>query len=177
MELLTPRLLLRLPREDDAAEAFDMLQDPEVRRWNPAGSVADLDAAREWCRRGGDWSNGTHATWHAVDRDSGRFAANVSMFAFDAEHGTAKIGYRVAPRARGRGVAREAVAAVTGWAFAEREVVRVQLEHAVANVASCRVALAAGFRLEGTLRSAFRDPDGARHDEHVHGRLASDPHP
>jgi hypothetical protein len=50
----------------------------------------------------------------------------------------------------------------------------VQLEHSVPNTASCQVALTSGYLMEGTLRSAFRTADGVRHDDHVHGRLATD---
>jgi RimJ/RimL family protein N-acetyltransferase len=69
------------------------------------------------------------------------------------------------------------VAAVARWSLAELRLVRLQLEHAVANVGSCKVASNAGFVLEGILRSASRDSAGVRHDDHVHGRLATDPVP
>jgi RimJ/RimL family protein N-acetyltransferase len=69
------------------------------------------------------------------------------------------------------------VDAVTTWAFASRGLMRVQLEHAVSNPASCRVAVAAGFLLEGTARSAYAVPDGGREDCHLHGRLPTDPTP
>lgn len=174
MELLTDRLRLRPPSEGDAERALVLLSDPEVRRWNPAGPEPDLAAARAWCVRLADWSGGDHATWHVEDRESGLFVANVSVFAIDEEHATAKVGYRVLPDARGRGVAREALLAATDWMFAERGLARIQLEHAVANPASCRVAEAAGYRLEGTLRSSYL-LEGRRYDEHVHGRLATDP--
>jgi RimJ/RimL family protein N-acetyltransferase len=177
VELLTGRLLLRRPREEDAADALAMLTDPDVVRWNPAPAVVDIRTARAWCARGADWSDGTHATWHAVDRSTGRLVANCSVFAIDRDHATAKIGYRVAPWQRRRGVGSEVVTAVAGWSFAGLGLVRLQLEHAVPNVGSCRVAFNAGFLLEGTLRSASRDGLGARHDDHVHGRLATDPAP
>lgn len=103
--------------------------------------------------------------------------ANCFIFAIDRDHATAKIGYPVAPWQRRRGVGSEVVAIVARWSFAELGLVRIQLEHAVANVGSCRVASNAGFVLEGILRSASRDGLGARHDDHVHGRLATDPVP
>jgi RimJ/RimL family protein N-acetyltransferase len=174
VELFTADLVIRPPVLDDAVEAFALLNDPDVRRWNPARDCPDLAAAEEWCRSGADWSTGTHATWHALDRATGRMVGNVSLFAIDLEDAVAKIGYRVLPAARGRGVARQMVDAVAGWAFAERGLARVQLEHAVANPASCRVATAAGFVAEGTLRSAYAVPGGGREDAHVHGRLPSD---
>ena len=174
VELTTGRLLLRRPIEDDAADALTMLQDPEVVLWNPASAVVDVETARAWCARGADWSEGTHATWHAVDRSSHRLVANCSIFAIDRDHATAKIGYRVVPWQRRRGIGSEVVGIVARWAFAEFGLARVQLEHAVANLGSCRVAANAGFTLEGTTRSASRDGLGIRHDDHVHGRLVTD---
>lgn len=177
VEFVTGHLLLRLPREQDAADALAMLHDPDVIQWNPAPSVVDVATAREWCLRGADWSDGSHATWHAADRATHRLVANCSVFAIDREHATARIGYRVAPWQRRRGVGSQVVQAVASWSFAELGLARIQLEHAVENVGSCRVASKAGFRLEGTLRSAYRDGLGIRHDEHVHGRLATDRYP
>ena len=175
--LRTPDLVIRPPVLEDAAEAFELMNDPDVRRWNPTRESPDLAAAEQWCRDGADWSDGTHATWHAVDRRTGRMVGNVSLFAIDTDDRVAKIGYRVLPAARGRGVARQMVDAVTAWAFESRGLMRVQLEHAVTNPASCKVAVAAGFVLEGTARSAYAVPDGRREDCHIHGRLPGDPTP
>jgi RimJ/RimL family protein N-acetyltransferase len=173
--LYTPSLVIRPPVEEDAEAAYELLNDPDVRRWNPARACPDLATAAEWCREGADWTDGSHATWHAVDRESSLMVGNVSLFGIDRDDLVAKIGYRVLPSARGRGVARQMVDAVTRWAFEARGLMRVQLEHAVPNVASCRVAEAAGFVYEGTCRSAYAVPGGAREDCHVHGRLPSDP--
>jgi RimJ/RimL family protein N-acetyltransferase len=150
--LTTADLVIRRPLPEDAPQAFILMNDPDVRRW----------------------SDGSHATWHAELLDTGQMVGNVSLFAIDTDDLVAKIGYRVLPAARGRGVARQMVDAVTRWAFAERGLMRVQLEHAVANPASCRVALAAGFALEGTARSAYAVPGGRREDCHIHGRLPTD---
>jgi RimJ/RimL family protein N-acetyltransferase len=177
VELSTPDLVIRPPLPEDAPEAFELLNDPDVRRWNPARACPDLDTAEQWCRDGADWSDGSHATWHAVLRDTGRMVANVSLFAIDLDDLVAEIGYRVLPSARGRGVATQMVDAVTRWAFTERGLARVQLEHAVPNLPSCRVAVSAGFAPEGTARSAYAVPDGTREDCHIHGRLATDPAP
>lgn len=174
LELRTPDLVIRPPVPEDAPEAFELMTDPDVRRWNPTRDCPDLAAAEQWCLSGADWSHGNHATWHAVLLETGRMVGNVSLFAIDSDDLVAKIGYRVLPAARGRGVARQMVDAVTRWAFESRGLMRVQLEHAVANPASCRVAVAAGFVLEGTARSAYAVPGGAREDCHIHGRLPTD---
>jgi RimJ/RimL family protein N-acetyltransferase len=177
MEILTDRLLLRPPVPTDASGALEMLLDPQTARWNPAPEVVNLDTAAEWCERGGDWTERDHTTWHAILPATQELIANVSVFSINHEQRTAKVGYRVAPAYRGRGFGRESLVAVSAWVFSELSLVRIQLEHAVDNPRSCSLAEAAGYRLEGVLRSSYADPEGDRHDEHVHGRLASDPAP
>jgi RimJ/RimL family protein N-acetyltransferase len=173
VKINTARLLIRLPEPKDAASALEMLQDPETVRWNPAAEVVDTDSAAAWCARGADWASGDHATWHAVDPATDELIANVSVFAVDRDHRTAKVGYRVMPAFRRRGLGREALTAVSNWAFAGLDLARIQLEHAVDNPGSCQVATGAGFQIEGVLRSSYAEPDRTRHDEHVHGRLAT----
>lgn len=177
MERLETRdLVIRPPAVEDAPRAYELMNDPDVRLWNPTGPCPDLEAAEKWLRAGADWSEGNHATWSAIDRASGLMVGNVSLFAIDTDDLVAKIGYRVHADARGRGVARQMVDAVTRWAFESRDLMRVQLEHSVHNEASCRVAAVTGFVLEGTARSAYAVPDsGDREDCHIHGRLPGDP--
>ena len=177
MDVVLDAMVLRRPADEDAADALLLCTDPDVALWNAVPDVVDLETALAWCRRGADWSDGRHATWHAADGATGRLLANCSLYAIDHEDRTARIGYRVAPWARGVGVARVVVDAVTRWGFADLGLVRVQLDHTVANAASCRVAAAAGFELEGVLRSSYVDGNGVRHDDHVHGRLVTDPYP
>ena len=175
VEIAAGRFQLRPPAEAEAADALAMLRDPDVVRWNPAPQVADLETARAWCRRGADWSDGTHATFSVLDATTGRLLGNVALWRVDlADQRSAAIGYRTAPWARGQGVAPAGVDAVSRWAFAALGVERIELPHAVANPASCRVADKCGYRLEGTLRQGYRDAHGTRHDEHLHARLAAD---
>jgi len=177
VELLTTTdLVIRPPAAEDAQRALELLNDPDVRLWNPARACPDLQTAEAWLRDGADWADGSHATWSAVDAATGQMLGNVSLFAIDTDDRVAKIGYRVHPDARGRGVARQMVDAVTRWAFESRGLMRVQLEHSVENAASCRVAEAAGFVYEGLARSAYAVPGtDDREDCHIHGRLPSDP--
>jgi len=165
-------LVLRAPSAEDAADVLALLHDPEVLRWNAVPDVVDVPTAAEWCARSADWSAGDHATFAVLE--SGRLVGTVSVHQIDHVQGTAEIGYRVAPWARGRGVATLALGAAASWALGEEGLVRVQLYHAAGNPASCRVAEKCGFRYEGTLRSSFVYGDGRRHDEHLHARLATD---
>jgi RimJ/RimL family protein N-acetyltransferase len=164
-------LALRPWRPDDAPAVLDALHDPAIARWNP-GQVPDLDAAARWIARRADWSGGDQASLAVADARTDALLGSVSLHRI--YDGGASIGYWTVPSARGRGVASTAVAAVSDWAFDDLGLHRIELCHAVANAASCRVAQRAGFSLEGTLRESYRYGDGRRYDEHIHGRLAVD---
>jgi RimJ/RimL family protein N-acetyltransferase len=166
---------LRPPSPGEAAETLEMLTDELTVLWNPAPKVVDLETARAWCERGADWSDGSHATFSVLEATTGRLAGNVSVWRIDLEdQRDASVGYRTAPWARGRGVATTALGAATRWAFGSLGLERIELPHALDNVASCRVAEKCGYRFEGVLRGAYREHDGSRTDEHLHARLAGD---
>ncbi|WP_091302294.1 GNAT family N-acetyltransferase [Micromonospora halophytica] len=173
VEITAPGLLLRPWRVADADAVLDALREPAIARWNPArGAGDDLAGATDWVRRRADWSGGDHVSLAVTSAADGSLLGSVSLHQIRGED--ASIGYWTVAAARGAGVASRAVVALTAWAFAELRLHRIELCHAVANPASCRVAERAGYRAEGTLREAYRYGDGRRHDEHLHARLSTD---
>jgi RimJ/RimL family protein N-acetyltransferase len=97
----------------------------------------------------------------------------VALRSIDLDEGRAEIAYWVTAAARGRGAAARAAAALSAWALGDLGLHRLDLEHAVATTASCRVAQKAGFAYEGTRRSAALHGDGW-HDMHLHARIQGD---
>ncbi len=65
----------------------------------------------------------------------------------------------------------EAVAAIARFAFEELNAQRVEIRCDNRNERSARVALRAGFALEGTLRHDSRDVEGALRDTQIYARL------
>lgn len=165
-------VVLRPWSDGDAAGLVSAYSDPDIQRWH-CRSLDDGEAAsliREW--RDG-WAAGTGASWAVTDPWHGDLLGRVAFRDVDLADGTAELAYWVLPAARGRGVAATAVRTVSRWAFDEIGFQRLELEHSVANIASCRVALATGFAAEGTLRASARHTDGW-HDMHLHARLRTD---
>jgi RimJ/RimL family protein N-acetyltransferase len=70
----------------------------------------------------------------------------------DVERVSAEIGYWLAEPFWGRGIATEALIAVTGYAIATHTLTRVYALPFAWNAASCRVLEKAGYRLEARLR-------------------------
>jgi RimJ/RimL family protein N-acetyltransferase len=175
-DLPAGELLLRPWREDDVDAVWAAVQDPALRRWNDTGSGSRCDVTALLARRR-DWSEGDHASFAVVGGGDGALLGSVSLHSIDRARGDAEIGYWTVAAARGRGIAGRAVAAVCGWAFPALQLDRIELFHAVENVASGRVAAKAGFTLEGRLRRSHRYGDGIRHDELLWSRLSDDPPP
>jgi RimJ/RimL family protein N-acetyltransferase len=93
-------------------------------------------------------------------RDDDRIAGWIYLTDVDRYARCAQIGYGVRPRARGRGFATEALAALARWALTAGGLQRVWLNVNTDNLASLRVAQKAGFAREGTLRRASMEEDG-----------------
>jgi RimJ/RimL family protein N-acetyltransferase len=156
---------------DDAQAVMDAYQDEAIQRWHVqrADSLAET---REWIAGWqGGWAAETGAMWAVVETGSGMLLGRAGLKHLDFSDGTADVAYWTVPAARGKGVCPRAVDAMASWAF-EAGFHRLDLEHAVGNTASCRVAEKTGFAVEGVRRSAWLLADG-RHDVHAHARLRS----
>jgi len=172
VEIVAGAYQLCLPNADlDAAAIVAACADPAIMLYNTGPT--DLAAARKWCTLRSDWTSGEHASWLVKDT-VGTLLGQVSMFRIDPDQRLAQIGYWVAAPARGRGVATAAVDAAARFGFGALDLHRIELFHAVDNVASCRTAERAGFAREGELRQSYRYGDGVFRDEHLHARLATD---
>ncbi|MCG5214917.1 GNAT family N-acetyltransferase [Streptosporangium sp. KLBMP 9127] len=168
------RVQLRPHEETDADAIARACADPLIAEFIPSvptpytrdDAVSFLQAAAA------AWVAGA-AQFAVADPVSGEWLGNIGLKPPDVR-GNAEIGYLMAPWARGKGSATAATRALTAWAFA-RGVARVELLADVENVASQRVAYAAGFLAEGVQRGCEPRRDGLRHDMVSFARLAGDP--
>ncbi|WP_433291738.1 GNAT family N-acetyltransferase [Actinoplanes sp. CA-030573] len=164
-------LALRPWADSDAPVFLAAYRDPAIRRWHTRQPASE-EQVREWFERyRRDWAGEQGASWAVTG--GGRVLGRIAIGSVDLDDGVAGCGYWVLPDARGQGVAPRALAAVGDWALGEAGFHRLHLSHSTRNEASCRVALKAGFRLEGTKRSEAVHADG-RHDMHLHARIRGD---
>ena len=161
--------MLRPFREDDFDAALALEHDAAAARWVPELPAADgagVVAFYEACRREG-------SLLHLVIADPVTDAYLGEMMLALGEHRVGELGCCLAPAARGRGIATEALVALTDWAFAELGLGRVQVFVAPENVPALSLAERAGFRREGVLRSYWEHGDG-RLDVIVLARVRDD---
>ncbi|MBU6533832.1 GNAT family N-acetyltransferase [Streptomyces sp. NPDC057245] len=163
-------LLLRPWRTDDAPAVHAVFQDPLMHQWHARAADSEEEVRgwiAEWQRA---WEGERSVQWAVADASDDRLLGRVGLREVVLGDGVAEVAYWTAPAARGRGVAARAARALAHWALDEIGFQRLELLHAVANEASCRVAGKSGFGLEGTKRRAVLHPDGW-HDMHLHARV------
>ena len=100
----------------------------------------------------------------------GALAGAVGLRLVGPDGDVGEIGYWVAAAMRGRGVASTAARLLSDFGFEALGLRRIELNAAVANVASRRVAEKAGFELEG-VRRAWRLVAGVPTDHAVYSRV------
>ncbi|MER5368965.1 GNAT family N-acetyltransferase [Streptomyces sp. NPDC002722] len=165
-------LELRPWSRDDADVLVAAGRDPAIRQWNLLVVESERDARERIERMNGRWRAETGAIW-AIARPGGEATGLIGLNGIDLAGGSAEIIYWLLPAARGGGVAVEAVRRVGRWALEDLGLHRLRLCHSVANPASCRVALKAGYAFEGVMRGALMHADGW-HDQHLHARIWGD---
>lgn len=145
-------LVLRPWLPGDLTVLLDAYRDPAVQAGSRA-PVEDEEAAARWLRDQDEGrASGLRHSFAVVDTALGDGPAGNVVLAYPAPgSGSAEVGYWTAAHARGRGIAPQALEALTDWAFtafAGDGLVRLDLLHEVDNEASCRVAEKAGYFAE-----------------------------
>lgn len=165
--------VLRPWEAKDAAALASAYNDPEILRWHSrrADSAAET---RQWIDRWrADWDTESGCHWVIADSNTVAVLGRMSLDGLDFEDGIANLAYWIVREQRGRGLCTKSMLALCRWAFAEAGFHRIQIEHSIHNLPSCRVATKGGFPGEGVRRQAAQHADGW-HDMHVHARLKSD---
>jgi len=148
----TARLRLRPPRLEDYPACVAMWADPRV--VEHITGVASTPQ-QTWARvlgYAGHWMLLGFGYWAIEDRASATYVGELGFADFKREidpemRGVPEAGWALAPTARGRGFATEALVAAVAWADRALASTRTIALIAPANVASLRVAEKAGYRM------------------------------
>ncbi len=157
-QITTERLVLRMPRMEDAIAIFEgWAQDPEVTRyltWRPHERIEQTEAFVQNCLRA--WEAETRFPYMITRKESGEV---IGMIDPRIEGPKVGIGYGLARAHWGKGYVPEATRAVIDWAFQQPTIYRVYATTDVENVASQRVLEKVGMQCEGILRKYILHPN------------------
>jgi len=175
MEIILKNCIIRPFRHDDAEELA--LQANNIKIWHCLldrfPSPYTLADARIWIKHTNDLNPQTHFAIAVNDKvaSSNKVAGGIGFTLGEGNHRkTAEIGYWLGEQYWGHGIATSALCAMTDFAFANFDIVRLQAHVYESNPASSRVLEKAGYSFE-TRRKMSAIKCGVIQDEMVWVKL------
>lgn len=151
-ELYTERFLLQEILPEDQPFIFEGLSHPQViPHYGVQYKTLDETSAQMQFYSGLQ-REGTGTWWKIVDRWGFEKVGAVGFNNYTAQHRKCEVGYWLLPQYWGKGIVSEVLQKLIRYLFEEKAVHRIEALVEEENEASCKVALKAGFILEGTMR-------------------------
>jgi len=179
MRLETDRLVLRVPRLNEAESLAEAIGNPEIVRY--LSSVPwpyTTKHARQFIQKQRAEARKKKKSSHGFSiqlRGKSGIVGGIGFHDYDEFHRSAEIGYWLAEPLWRQGYMSEAVEAVLNYGFKELGLNRVTLRACVENKGSNAVARKFGFQLEGTSRKALKSRiDRRYHNFNIYGLLRED---
>ncbi len=161
----------------DAAALFEAATEStaEVFPWLPwCHPGYELAEAQSWIEHQVQAFTRAEQFEFVIQSASGDFLGGCGVNLLDSVHLRANLGYWVRSSATGRGIAPAAARLAAKWAFANTDLVRLEIITSVQHARSQRVAEKAGAQREGVLRKRLL-LHGVHHDAVVYSLLRPEP--
>jgi len=164
---------LRPLNRSDAEAFLAYLQDPAVTELTsyPVVSPALVETMIE--KSMSRWAAGELSKWGLALPHDDRLVGTCGFNEWSSVHRWAELAFDLAQAHWGKGLMRQAVAAVLQWTFEEELVERIQAFVRIDNRRSQGLLERSGFVREGCLKS-YRVCRGKPHDFYIYGLLRSD---
>lgn len=153
--LTTERLRLRQLTHADAEDMMAIFGDPEVLRYlndPPTDTPEKAIGLIDWLS--GSFSEQDGLNWAITLPRDDKLIGTCGAYHWHRSDRHIDIGYHIAQAHWGKGYATEAARAIIGWCFDNLDVHRIQADCTDGHIASERVMLKCGFRLEGVWRES-----------------------
>ncbi|MEO8610480.1 MAG: GNAT family N-acetyltransferase [Chloroflexota bacterium] len=153
--ITTPRLRLRQLTHADADGIITIFGDPEMMRFLKQPLRDTPEKAIELI----DWLADIYqkqesVNWGITPLDDDRLIGMCGMYDWERSDRRVDIGYQIIKLHWGKGYASEAARAMIGWCFENLDLHRIQADCTDGNIASEKVMLKCGFKVEGLWRES-----------------------
>ena len=157
-------VILREFTEDDTHLAVELGDDPYVPLIGSLPALPTDQQALEWIhRQRRRLAEGIGLSFAIAEAESGNAVGTIGLWLQNLSAGRATAGYSVSAAHRGRGIASNALRALTTFAWTIPALHRVELYIEPWNNGSIHVAETSGYQREGLLRS-HQEIGGTRRD-------------
>ncbi|WP_211658979.1 GNAT family N-acetyltransferase [Phytoactinopolyspora halophila] len=157
-------VVLRAVCETDVGMARELSTDPYVPAIGSLPVNASEDEALAWVHRQRERHvEAAGFSFTIAEAGSGAAAGHCGLWLKELGEGRGSAGYSIAPSARGRGLAADALIALTAFGWTVPGLFRIALYIEPWNVGSIRTAERAGYVREGLLRR-HQEINGQRRD-------------
>ena len=158
----TEHLLVRELEPEDVDRLYENHAKEKVKKWFPNESYADLEEAKGAIRFFRDCVEGDHLPFVlAIQlKETGELIGDTGVSEVDGQPEAVEIGYQICEKYSGRGLATEALKAMTGFSFAKFGATVSYGRVVHGNGASARVLEKAGYIFVNEEMGAEDDPYG-----------------
>lgn len=165
-----------LTPEDVSEEYVGWLNDPEINRFLETRFIQQtLETCRDFVRRIN--ADSLEHLFGMFDKECNRHIGNIKLGFINPHHRKGQVSFFIGDKSyHQRGLATEAVGAITSWGFQHCGLKKIEAGCYDANLASLRTFLKCGYSVEGYLRSSFVS-DGQRIGSFLLGITVEDAHP
>ena len=159
----TERVLARKLEADDAARLYQNHTEAKVKKWFPNESYADIREAKDAIRFFHDCIEKNHLPFVlAIQlKETGELIGDTGVSEAEGEPDALEIGYQICEKYSGKGLATEALHAMTAFSFARFHAAAVYGRVVHGNTASARVLEKAGYLFVKEEYGAGDDPYGS----------------
>lgn len=172
--LQAERVRLRAMRQDEVPALFALQSDPVGMRYWSYPPLTRIEQAQEMFEKNArSAGSGACFPWAIALSEDDTMVGTCTLFAIDAGHRRAMIGYALARMHWGQRYAEEALRLVLAHAFGALGLNRIEADIDPRNVASLRLVERLGFVREGLLRQRYFVGDDVQ-DSALYGLLARD---
>ena len=174
-KIYTDNCLLRKIDAGDVNIIYEIFSHPEVIRYWDHVAWVDVSEATIYIQNADtgfeDYKN---FYWCICKKDTGDIVGICALRDYSQEHKTIEILYALLPEYWAQGIASEVIPVIVAFGFNLLDLNRIHATTEPRNIASTRVLLNNGFKLEGRLRENWIYPGEAPTDTNVLGLIKSD---
>lgn len=178
-QLNTGRLLLRPYQSSDSRALFEFVMHNRERMLDylpmtVAQNTSLLSTRRFIRERKNDYLN-DKSCFLGIFLPSGQLVGQIAIREINYRVPKCEMGYVIDDRQTGKGFATEALHTLSNWCFTELHMQKVSVRIETVNIASRKVAAAAGFTFTALLRNDFRTADNRLMDAELWERIPPAP--